>query len=63
MFDLPPHHANIVETYVKNNKENLAIARGDRLAREEDELKALKEKKKGNLKAGKCHNPVSPPTI
>jgi hypothetical protein len=61
MFDLPSHHANIVETYVKDNKENLAIARGDRLVREEVELKAKKGNKKD--KAGKCHNPVSPPTI
>jgi hypothetical protein len=63
MFDLPSDHANMLETYVKNNKENLAIARGDRLVREEGELKAKKVKGKKKEKAGKCHNPVSPPTI
>ena len=63
MFDLPSDHANIVETYVKNNKENLAIARGDRLVREEEELKAKKVKGKKKDEAGKCHNPVSPSTI
>ena len=63
MFDLPSDHANILETYVKDNKENRAIARGDRLVREEVELKAKKGKGKKKDKAGKCHNPVSPPTI
>lgn len=63
MFDLPSDHANIVEKYVKDNKENLAIARGDRLVREEVELNAKKVKGKKKDKAGKCHNPVSPPTI
>ena len=65
MFDLPSDHANIVEKCVKVNKENLAIARGERLVREEVELKAkkVKGKKKKKDKAGKCHNPVSPPTI
>jgi hypothetical protein len=66
MFGLPSDHANIVQTYIKNNKENLAIARGDRLVREEeDELKTKKGKgkKKKKGKASKCHNPVSPPTI
>jgi hypothetical protein len=63
MFDLPTDHANIVETYVKDNKENLAIARGDRLVREETELKAKRVKGKKKDEAGKCHNPVSPPTI
>jgi len=44
----------IVETYIKNNKENLAIARGDRLVREEEiELKAkkVKGKKKDKTKS------------
>jgi hypothetical protein len=63
MFDLLPDHANIVETYVKDNKENLANARGDRLVREEVELKTKKGKGKKKDRAGKCHNPVSPPTI
>jgi hypothetical protein len=63
MFDLPADHANIVETYVKNNKKKLAIARGNCLVREEVELKAKKVKGKKKDKAGKCHNPVSPPTI
>jgi hypothetical protein len=55
MFDLPSDHANIVETYIKDNKENLAIARGDRLVREEDELKAKKVKGKNKDEAGNCH--------
>ena len=67
MFNLPSDHANIVETYIKNNKEKLAIARGDSLVREEAELKAKKGKGKGKGKkkdkAGKCHNCVSLPTI
>ena len=65
MFELPSDHANIVETYVKDNKKSLAIARGDCLVREEDELKAKKVTRKGKKKdkAGKRHNPVSPPTI
>jgi hypothetical protein len=42
MFDLLSDHANIVETYVTDNKENLAVARGDPLVREEDELKEKK---------------------
>jgi hypothetical protein len=53
MFDLPSDHATIVETYVKDNKENLAVARGDRLVKEEDELKAKKGKAKKKSKAGK----------
>ena len=54
MFNADP--ANIVETYVKKNKENLATARGDSLVREEDELKAKKGKGKGKKKdkTGKC---------
>jgi len=48
MFDLP---YDIVETYVKDNKENLAIARGERLVREEVELKAKKVKGKKKDKA------------
>jgi hypothetical protein len=63
MFDLPPDHANIVETYVKDNKENLAIAHGDRLVREEDELKAKKGKRGKKNKEGKYHNSVFPPTV
>ena len=63
MFDLPPDHANIVETYVKDNKENLAIAHGDRLVREEDELKAKKGKRGKKNKGGKYHNSVFPPTV
>jgi len=51
MFDLPSDQANIVETYVNDNKENLAIARGDRLAREEDESKAKKRKGKNKNRA------------
>ena len=52
MFDLPPDNANMVETYVKNNKENLAIASGDH---EEVEQKAKKGRGKGKkkVKAGK----------
>jgi hypothetical protein len=53
LFDLPSDHANIVETYIKDNKENLAIARGDRLVREEDELKAKKVKGKNKDEAAK----------
>lgn len=65
MFDLPPEHVNILETYIKKNKENLAIAHGDSLVKEEAELKGKKGKGKGKKKgkAGKCHKPVSPPTI
>ena len=59
MFDLPSDHTNIVETYVKNNKENLAVARGDRLVREEGKLKAKKGKGEKKDKAGKCHYIVS----
>ena len=39
MFDLPSDQANIVETYVKAIKENIAIACGNQLVREEDESK------------------------
>lgn len=63
VFNLPSDHVNIVETYIKNNKENLAIARGDRLVREEEELKAKKVKGKKKDEAGKCYNPVSSSTI
>ena len=56
MFDLPPDHANIVETYIKN-KENLAIACGDHPVKEEVEQKATKGKGKKKGKAGKCHQP------
>ena len=56
MFDLPPDHANIVETYIKN-KENLAIACGDHPVKEEVEQKAKKGKGKKKGKAGKCHQP------
>ena len=44
MFDLPSDNVTIVETYVKDTKENLAIARGDLSVRGEDELKAKKGK-------------------
>ena len=67
MFDLPSDDANIVETYVNDNKENLAVARGESLVREEEVELAKKNKKKGKGKkkdnAGKCLNPVSPLTI
>jgi hypothetical protein len=53
MFDLPSDQANIVETYVKDNKENIAIARGDRLVREEEESKGKNRKGKKKNKAGK----------
>jgi len=53
MFDLPSDQANVVETYVKENKENIAIARGDRLVREEDESKGKNRKGKKKSKAGK----------
>ncbi|KIM72917.1 hypothetical protein PILCRDRAFT_15717 [Piloderma croceum F 1598] len=53
MFDLPSDQANIVETYVKDNKENIAIAHGDRLVREEDESKGKNRKGKKKTKAGK----------
>lgn len=53
MFDLPSDQANIVETYVKDNKENIAIARGDRLVREEEESKGKNRKGKKKSKAGK----------
>ena len=62
MFDLPSDHANIMETYVKNNKENLAIARGDRLVREEVELKAKKVKGKKRTRQVSVTT-LSPPTI
>jgi hypothetical protein len=45
-----------VETYVKDNKENLAVAHGDRLVKEEGELKAKKGKGKKKSKAGKHCN-------
>jgi hypothetical protein len=67
MFDLPSDHANIVETYAKDNKDtkgNLAVARGESSLRvEEVELpvaKKGKKKGKGEKKenAGKCLNPL-----
>lgn len=70
MFDLPSDHANIVETYVKDNKENkenLAVARLENLLREEEAEKkkgleevelpvAKKGKKKGKGKGKKKDN-------
>jgi hypothetical protein len=60
MFDLPSDQANIVETYVKDNKENIAIARGDRLVREEDESKGKNRKGKKKSKAGKLTPSLHP---
>jgi hypothetical protein len=63
MFDLPSVNANIVETYVKDNKENLAIARGDRLVKEEDKSKTKKGKGKKKNTAGKHLDCVTPPSF
>jgi hypothetical protein len=53
MFDLPSDQANIMETYIKDNKENITIAHGDCLVKEEDESKGKNRKGKKKSRAGK----------
>jgi hypothetical protein len=54
VFDPPSDKTNFVETYIRTNKENLATARGDRLIRDEETLKAKEGKKQKQIRTSKC---------